>query len=434
MRELRTGWCSSCRQVAAGDGSDGLWCMRQQRPTQGYDLCNDYEGIKMATEDTLDIQEQADAKAVTQLIAFDPDEPEWLNAARNASHAALCRALEQTQDEAKREELGNWIARAETRESEPLPTPREMIASTGELLPAIPDTAIEKALAELDAPSAYDKRRVISECRVFVGQSAEAMLEAGKRLIELKDNEPHGEFVRIVEEELILNPRTAQLMMVAAAKFMGPALAGPKTKTFSLLGKSKLFELMTEPDEDLAGLADGGTLAGLALEDIDRMSVRELKAALRAHKAEAAQKLAETEGSLEASRNLNKRNVERIAELEEQLEIRKKAPPPPPEMIGRKAQQVLADRTLALIASVTTEFLRDAGPVLTAHSPRTIQAETAVAMAAGQIIAAVRDVCRTLEVLPADDAGEAFAQASGDAEKAIWKHVTNGMAGQAGGQ
>ncbi|HCF5729961.1 TPA: DUF3102 domain-containing protein, partial [Pseudomonas aeruginosa] len=45
--------------------------------------------------------------------------------------------------------------------------------------------------------------------------------------------------------------------------------------------KSKLFELLAEDDESLAELADGGTVAGLDLDDIERMSCRELRKALR---------------------------------------------------------------------------------------------------------------------------------------------------------
>ncbi len=47
---------------------------------------------------------------------------------------------------------------------------------------------------------------------------------------------------------------------------------------------------MTEDDEDLVELADGGTIAGMSLDDIDRMTSRELKAALReARETNAAQ-------------------------------------------------------------------------------------------------------------------------------------------------
>jgi hypothetical protein len=136
----------------------------------------------------------------------------------------------------------------------------------------------------------YDRARVVSEARFFMGASAEAMLEAGKRLILLKENEPHGEFTEIVEERLGLSISTAQKLMRAAVKYLAPALgAKAPTSALLLLGRSKLLELVTEPDEDIAALAAGGTIAGLDLDDMQAMTARELRAALvEARQAAAA--------------------------------------------------------------------------------------------------------------------------------------------------
>lgn len=139
-------------------------------------------------------------------------------------------------------------------------------------------------LVEIDATYGdglpYDQARLVNECRFYMAQSAEAMLEAGKRLILLKEHEPHGEFTRIVEERLGLSERAAQRMMQASIKYLSPRLQS-KAPTLAVLGKSKLYELMVEDDEGLAALAEGGTVKGLSLDAIDRMSARELRAALR---------------------------------------------------------------------------------------------------------------------------------------------------------
>lgn len=126
----------------------------------------------------------------------------------------------------------------------------------------------------------YDRSRIVHETKFYMAQSAEAMLEVGKRIVILKENEPHGEFSSVVTEQLGLEPRIAQKMAQAALKFMSPKLA-PNAKAISHLGKTKLYELMLEDDEDLAELAEGGTVAGLTLDDIDRMTSRELRKALR---------------------------------------------------------------------------------------------------------------------------------------------------------
>jgi len=132
----------------------------------------------------------------------------------------------------------------------------------------------------------YDQERIVHEARFYMAQSAEAMLEAGKRLVLLKEHEPHGRFIAIVTEKLGLGERTAQMMMQAAIKYLSPKLQ-EKAQTFALLGKSKLFELMVEDDEALAALANGGSVAGLKLDDVDRMSVRELRVNLREARADA---------------------------------------------------------------------------------------------------------------------------------------------------
>jgi hypothetical protein len=161
----------------------------------------------------------------------------------------------------------------------------EALKSAAATLPALAAQAGE-AMKVIGYELPYDRERVVQEARFYMGQSAEAMLEAGRRLLVLKEYEPHGEFVQIVEERLGLEARSAQRMMGAAAKFlMNPALES-KAPALALLGKSKLFELLSEEDGDIAALAEGGTLAGKTLDDIDAMSVRELKATLREARAD----------------------------------------------------------------------------------------------------------------------------------------------------
>ncbi|EEI9429513.1 DUF3102 domain-containing protein [Salmonella enterica] len=152
----------------------------------------------------------------------------------------------------------------------------------------------------------YDRSRIVHEARFYMTQSAEAMLEAGKRLVILKENEPHGEFTDILENDIGLAPQVARRMMQASIKFLGSDNETSKRSTLSVLGKGKLYELMVLDDEDLDSLADGGTVAGATLDDIDRMSVRELRKALR-----------ESKEDLAASRKLNAEKSQEINELKE---------------------------------------------------------------------------------------------------------------------
>ena len=165
----------------------------------------------------------------------------------------------------------------------------------------------------------YERDRIVHETKFYMAQSAEAMLEAGKRLIILKECEPHGDFTQIITEQLGLAERTARLVMQAAVKYCSPELES-KRQALAVLGKTKLFELMTEDDEDLVELADGGTIAGMSLDDIDRMTSRELKAALReARETNAAQQ-----------RVLADKN-EKIDSLSTRLEKKSRIQPPKPD-------------------------------------------------------------------------------------------------------
>ncbi|EPS1154519.1 DUF3102 domain-containing protein [Escherichia coli] len=166
----------------------------------------------------------------------------------------------------------------------------------------------------------YERDRIVHEARFYMAQSAEAMLEAGKRLIILKENEPHGEFTDILENELGLAPQVARRMMQASVKFLGNGDEQPKRSALSVLGKTKLYELMVLDDEELDVLADGGTVAGATLDDIDRMTSRELKAALReARETNAAQQ-----------RVLADKN-EKIDSLSTRLEKKSRIQPPKPD-------------------------------------------------------------------------------------------------------
>lgn len=153
----------------------------------------------------------------------------------------------------------------------------------------------------------YERERVVREAQFFMAQSAEAMLQAGKRLIELKENEPHGEYLKILGERIGLAPRTAQKMMQAALKFLAPTLEA-NAPTLAHLGKSKLFELMTQDDEELEALAEGGTVAGMSLDDVERMSASDLRKALRDAREQE-----------DASNRMIRDKSERIDELQRKL-------------------------------------------------------------------------------------------------------------------
>ena len=108
------------------------------------------------------------------------------------------------------------------------------------------------------------------EIRFYQRRSVEALLECGKRLVLLKKITAHGEFEDRVEM-LGFSVRTARRFMQAAAKITKSAnLAVLSTQVKSA---SAFLELVTHDDDVLENLAD--------MDDVEKMSASELRAALR---------------------------------------------------------------------------------------------------------------------------------------------------------
>ena len=126
-------------------------------------------------------------------------------------------------------------------------------------------------------PYSYD--RVLNECAFFMEQSATAAIELGRRLILLKEMEGHGKF-GLALSALGLERSTASRVMNAVLK-LPSNVATSQHLLSTVKSKGKLFELITLDVDELKELSEGGTVANLTLDDVDRMSVRELRIALR---------------------------------------------------------------------------------------------------------------------------------------------------------
>ncbi|WP_219211900.1 DUF3102 domain-containing protein [Variovorax boronicumulans] len=114
------------------------------------------------------------------------------------------------------------------------------------------------------------------EIRFYQRRSVEALLESGKRLLLLKQMTPHGDFKARVEL-LGFSDRTAQRFMQAAAKTAKSAnLAALSTQVKSA---SAFLELVTHDDDILENLQE--------IDNIERMSPSELRAALRQSEKDA---------------------------------------------------------------------------------------------------------------------------------------------------
>lgn len=113
------------------------------------------------------------------------------------------------------------------------------------------------------------------EIRFYQRRTVEAILETGKRLLVLKELTAHGEFGQRVEM-LGIGYRTAHRFMQAAVKTSKSAnLAVLSTQVKSA---SAFLELVTHDDDALESLAE--------MDDVEKMSASQLRAALRESREE----------------------------------------------------------------------------------------------------------------------------------------------------
>lgn len=122
----------------------------------------------------------------------------------------------------------------------------------------------------------YERIRLQNEVIFYQNEMANSMLEIGKRLIRLKAHEGHGGF-KLALEQIGMAWRTANYAMVAAKKFSN-------SHTCANLGVSKIRALSVLEDDEIQDLDEGKEAAGMTMDEIDTMTVKELKAKLREEK------------------------------------------------------------------------------------------------------------------------------------------------------
>ena len=156
---------------------------------------------------------------------------------------------------------------------------------------------------------AYNETVWIERGRFAVRQTMEGMFELGRALIIIKEHTPHGRLGR----------RESQRLMNATLRFIDPKMKQVQPKLMTL-GKSKLLELLVEDDDTLLELAEGGEVNGNTFDDVDRMTVKELRVALR-----ESRETAEAKDKVIADKN---KKVDELAEKLSKKQTGVKEPKP----------------------------------------------------------------------------------------------------------
>nr|DAV12010.1 MAG TPA: protein of unknown function (UPF0137) [Caudoviricetes sp.] len=225
---------------------------------------------------------------------------------------------------------------------------------------------------------AYNEDRWIERGRQAMRQTVEGMFELGRVLIVLKEHMTWEKFADVCEV-FGMSARAAQQLTQATRRFATPQMQKAQSKLMEL-GKSKLLELLVEEDEAIVDLADGGDINGHTLDDVERMTVRELRAALR-----ESRETAEAKDKIIADKN------KKVDELAEKLAKKQTGKEPSPEDVGSELTmqlsglEVAARSDLSRFAEVFEQMLAHGEANGYDHRP--------------QMVAAINQIIRDAETL-----------------------------------
>lgn len=240
-------------------------------------------------------------------------------------------------------------------------------------------TQRQRELAQVDRVllaqgAAYSYEATVAALHICIQRSADELLRVGQALLLIREHSP-GQFGEALAQ-IGMAPRTAQRIMSATLKFWGP-----KTRPLLELGRSKIYELLAEDDQALAGLADGGTIAGVSLDEIERMSASELRDKLRSAKSEREDALSAKDKLIDAK---NQRIDKLQAELDDWSGATEAQKSAACEKKLRHASEAAVAALLPLRAAIATTHETIDRPGDGLHA--------AMAGALGRIVAEVRDI------------------------------------------
>lgn len=126
-----------------------------------------------------------------------------------------------------------------------------------------------------------------SAIRQELGRGFDALLRAGRYLVVARECAEHGQWTGMLAR-LNLDRSQASRLMEASRRIANVATSQRLLEAAGT--QSKLFELLTLDSDEFSALADDGEAAGLTLDDVATMSVKELRAALRESREDIAAK------------------------------------------------------------------------------------------------------------------------------------------------
>lgn len=232
----------------------------------------------------------------------------------------------------------------------------------------------------------YNEATWIERGRQAVVKTLEGMFELGKTLIVLKEHMTWEKFADVCEV-FGISTRTAQQLTQATKRFAMPAMQKAQPKLIGL-GKSKLLELLIEEDDTLVDLSEGKEVKGLTLDDVDRMTVRELRVALREAREDSKAK----------DKVMSEKNA-KIDELAEKLAKNKNKQPKPAD-VAKELSAQLASAEVSARSEISK--LKDIFDGLVAHKEAHGSDHTALMVGAINQLILDCEILRGQYLLPTD--------------------------------
>lgn len=174
----------------------------------------------------------------------------------------------------------------------------------------------------------FNIERTTAEILILKEQTVQNIIEIGKRLIEVKNNLPHGEYLNWLEEKVDFSDRTARNYMKVATTFKD-------WQPVANLGTRKLLAL--------AGLDEEDREEVMQENDVDKMTARQLEQAVQ-EKKELKKRLADEQ---EYSNKLQKSIQEKEQEIKDLQDKIDKIPVPEKEIIEKEVvKEVIPEKVI----------------------------------------------------------------------------------------
>ncbi len=168
--------------------------------------------------------------------------------------------------------------------------------------------ARQSKLAELRFDLPYNRDSYISQVRFLLKQTAESILAIGRMLLVIKEEEGHGNFQKIIVEEIGLGIESARRFMNAALK----AEKYPSIEFQRFEKVSTVYALLEAPEEVLQELDEKGVLAGANEEDLYSMPHKQMVALLKKLQSDVAAVVKEETKALQTEKKALIKELDRL--------------------------------------------------------------------------------------------------------------------------